>query len=96
LCFSQEYIPDGESREGGSTIVVVSLVMEIEGDNTIFDGAGLSAADTQKVLKSIAANCKVEDGEVVNAVEVFWTPGDPKETLTSRDCIVDFPELMTL
>lgn len=38
----------------------------------------------------------VDEGEVTNAVEVFWTPGDPKETLTTTDLIVDFPELVTL
>lgn len=44
----------------------------------------------------MASNCKVDDGEVTNAVEVFWTPGDPKETLNARDIIVDFPELIDL
>jgi uncharacterized membrane protein len=61
-----------------------------------FDGAGFSLAGTQKVLNSIASNCKVEEGDVTNAVEVFWTPGDPKETLTSRDIIADFPELIDI
>ena len=31
----QEYVPDGtDKEEGGATIVVVSLVIEIEGDST--------------------------------------------------------------
>jgi len=36
MILEQEYIPDIDSdlSEGGSTIVVVSLVIEIEGDNT--------------------------------------------------------------
>jgi hypothetical protein len=34
--YSQQYIPDiATNSEGGSTIVVVSLVIEIEGDNTM-------------------------------------------------------------
>lgn len=61
-----------------------------------FEGAGFSLAKTQAILNAVASNCVVEEGEVTNAVEVFWTPGDPKETLTSRDCIVDFPELVDL
>lgn len=68
----------------------------VNNDETRFDGAGFSLAATKEALQSIASNCIVDDGEVTNAVEVFWTPGDPKETLTSRDCIVDFPELVTL
>jgi uncharacterized membrane protein len=59
-----------------------------------FEGAGYSLAGTQAVLNSIASNCKIDDGEVTRAVEVFWTPGDPSETLTSRDIIADFPELI--
>jgi uncharacterized membrane protein len=61
-----------------------------------FEGAGFSLAGTQSVLNSIASNCKVDDGEVTRAAEVFWIPGDPSETLTSRDIIVDFPELIDL
>jgi uncharacterized membrane protein len=61
-----------------------------------FDGAGYSLSGTQAVLNSIASNCKVDDGEVTRAVEVFWTPSDPSETLTSRDIIVDFLELIDL
>jgi uncharacterized membrane protein len=46
------------------------------------------------VLNSIASNCKVNDGEVTRAAEIFWVPGDASETLTSRDIISDFPELI--
>lgn len=91
--FEKQYVPD-VANDGGATIVVVSLVIEIEGDSTVFEGAGYSLAGTQAVLNSIASNCKIDDGEVTRAVEVFWTPGDPSETLTSRDIIADFPELI--
>ena len=61
-----------------------------------FEGAGYSFSGTEKVLNSIASNCIVEEGEVIRAVDFFWTPGDPEETLTSLDLIVDFPELIEL
>ena len=61
-----------------------------------FDGAGFSRAGTKEVLTSIAADCLVDDGYCVNAVEVFWTPGDNEEVLTKMDMIVDFPELIDL
>ncbi len=96
--FEKEYIPDDDSdgSEGVSTMVVVSLVLEIQGDSTKFDGAGYSIAGTKEVLASIASDCLVDDGYCVNAVEVFWTPGEPKEVLTKIDMIMDFPELIDL
>jgi len=53
-------------------------------------------AETKAVLSSIASDCRVEGGDCLNAVEVFWTPSEPSEILTERDAIVDFPELITL
>jgi uncharacterized membrane protein len=70
--------------------------MEICGDETKFDGAGYSLGGTKEVLQSIASNVMVEDGDFVNAVEVFWAPGDTKEVLSQQDLIIDFPELITL
>jgi hypothetical protein len=35
-CYPQQYIPDiADENDGGSTVVVVSLVIEIEGDSTV-------------------------------------------------------------
>ena len=61
-----------------------------------FDGAGYSLTGTKEVLTSIASDVLVDQGDVVNAVEVFWTPSDRDEVLTSIDIIADFPELITL
>jgi len=96
--FEKEYFPgeDSEEKGGGPTIAVISLVMEIEGDNTEFDRAGFTIADTQKVLNSIASDAMVENGDLVNAVEVFWTPGEKNEVLMKRDMFMDFPELLDL
>jgi hypothetical protein len=123
----QEYIPDSDSGKlkGGSTIAVISLVIEIQGDETkyvsqcighlfcypnrnisrftrsnrllcSFVGAGFSIAKTKDVLSSIASDCLVDGGQCVNAVEVFWTPGEPNEVLSSRDVVLDFPEIIDL
>lgn len=94
--FEKEYIPDDDDNQGGSTMVVVSLILEIQGDSTKFDGAGYSIAGTKEVLASVASDCLVDDGYCVNAVEVFWTPGEPTEVLTRADVIVDFPELIDM
>eukprot|EP00542_Grammatophora_oceanica_P012695 CAMPEP_0194047266 /NCGR_PEP_ID=MMETSP0009_2-20130614/23719_1 /TAXON_ID=210454 /ORGANISM="Grammatophora oceanica, Strain CCMP 410" /LENGTH=253 /DNA_ID=CAMNT_0038692823 /DNA_START=118 /DNA_END=879 /DNA_ORIENTATION=+ len=99
--FEKEYIPGSSSSDGGeasgpSTLVVVSVLVEIQGDQTNFDGAGYSLGGTKDVLSSVASNCMVEGGDCINAVEVFWTPGDRKEVLTSRDIVLDFPEVIDL
>ena len=61
-----------------------------------FDGAGFSLSGTKEVLTSIASDVLVAEGDVVNAVEVFWTPSERNEVLTNMDLIADFPELVTL
>jgi uncharacterized membrane protein len=38
----------------------------------------------------------VEEGDNVNAVEIFWTPSDPEEVLSKNDMIIDFPELIDM
>eukprot|EP00566_Odontella_aurita_P016506 CAMPEP_0113596782 /NCGR_PEP_ID=MMETSP0015_2-20120614/40545_1 /TAXON_ID=2838 /ORGANISM="Odontella" /LENGTH=245 /DNA_ID=CAMNT_0000504371 /DNA_START=153 /DNA_END=890 /DNA_ORIENTATION=- /assembly_acc=CAM_ASM_000160 len=96
--FEKDYIPGAGSDEkaGGPTQVVVSLVIEIQGDNTKFEGAGFSLSGTKEVLSSIAADCLVDEGYCMNAVEIFWTPSESTEVLSKTDLIVDFPELIDL
>lgn len=48
------------------------------------------------MLSSIASDSLVDEGECVNAVELFWTPSDREEVLVSNDLILDFPELIDL
>ena len=78
--FEKEYVPSAadntEAVAGGPTTAVVSIIIEIQGDTTMFDGAGFSIAGTKEVLSSIASDVLVSDGECTNAVEVFWTPSD--------------------
>jgi uncharacterized membrane protein len=96
--YEKEYIGNSESDEAtqGFTSVVVSLIIELQGDQTKFDRAGLSFGETKEVLSSIAADVMVDEGFCVNAMEAFWTPSDTEETMTKMEMIVDFPELMPL
>jgi len=55
LYLFQEYIPDSPAEGGGPTIVVVSLVVEIEGDSTQFEGAGFSLSRTKKCCPVLQA-----------------------------------------
>eukprot|EP00804_Cyclotella_cryptica_P005917 CCRYP_000192-RA/>CCRYP_000192-RA protein AED:0.01 eAED:0.01 QI:110/1/1/1/1/1/2/1165/258 len=95
--FEKEYIPDesSSSTESSPTIAVISLILEIQGDSTNFSRAGFSISETKEVLASIASDCRVEGGDCLNAVEVFWTPSDLGEVLTERDTVLDFPELIS-
>lgn len=47
-------------------------------------------------MSSVASDVKVDGGRLVNAVEVFWCPGDVSEVLDKRDVLLDFPELIDL
>lgn len=96
--FEKEYVPGPNSEEkgGGVTLVVVSIVVEIQGDSTNFDGAGYSLSGTRDVLSSIASDCIVDGGECLNAIEVFWCPSDREEVLSFRDVTLDFPEIIDL
>mmetsp|Transcript_21554 Transcript_21554/g.31907 ORF Transcript_21554/g.31907 Transcript_21554/m.31907 type:complete len:238 (+) Transcript_21554:93-806(+) len=94
--FEKEYIPSKDSEKGGPTNVIVSLIVEIQGDETNFENAGFSRQGTKEVLTSIASDCMVDDGFCLNAAEVFWTPGDREEVLTKNDIILDFPTLIDL
>jgi len=95
--FEKEYVPDDDEEEhGGPTLVVVSLILEIQGDETKFGNAGYSIAQTKEVLASIASDCLIDEGYCVNAFESLWTPSDRNEVLTKNDINLDFPELIDL
>lgn len=71
------------------TFYLVSFVIR-------FDDAGFSLTGTKEVLSSIASDCMVDDGDCLNAVEIFWTPSDRDEVMSRIDMITDFPELIDL
>ena len=57
---------------------------------------GYSLTGTQAALSSIASDCVVDEGDCLNAVEIFWTPSDRDEVLSRLDMITDFPEIIDL
>lgn len=61
-----------------------------------FEGAGYSLSGTQEVLSSIASDCMVDNGECLNAVEIFWSPSERSEVLSRIDVITDFPEIIDM
>ncbi len=80
----------------GAGVGVVTIVVEIMGDETDFGGAGLSVEGTRSVLKDLAANAGVDGGRCLNGAEIFWVPGDGGEVISELDLMIDFPELIKL
>ena len=61
-----------------------------------FEGAGYSLTGTKEVLSSIASDVMVDNGECLNAVEIFWSPSQRSEVLGKIDVITDFPEIIDM
>jgi uncharacterized membrane protein len=55
-----------------------------------------SVTEIRNCLQSLAADALTDEGDNVMAVEVLWTPTDPSQTLSDRDLISDYPELIKL
>lgn len=86
--------PPEQHQQPGDSMVVVSLVMEIQGDQTRFQGAGLSLTETKDVLSSIASDCVIGQGAYLNAVEVLVFSAD--RFSVEKDLFFAFPELNAL
>ena len=86
----------GDSTKYVGRLPPVLLVPPLTIVHSSFQGAGFSLSGTKEVLSSIASDCMVEEGECLNAVEVFWTPSEATEVLNKNDVVLDFPELIDL
>lgn len=87
-----------KSNYGTRTQAVVSIVAAIRGKSDAFLGRNgvRSAADVKRVLQSLASEALTDEGDNVMGVEVLWTPSEPGTSLTDRDIISDYPELIKL
>jgi len=83
--------------EGGSkaTQAVVSLVVAIRGKSDATRTV-TSSRDVSEVLQTLASEALTDDGENIMAVELLWTPSDSGSSLSKRDLIMDYPELIQL
>lgn len=78
------------------TQAVVSLVVAMRGKSNGYQRAVSSLADVRACLQGLASDSLTDNGENVMAVELLWTPVDRGDTVTSRDLIIDYPELIKL
>jgi len=79
---------------GKATAAVVTILYQIEGDQTKMPAIS-SRADVRQALLRLAADAQVE--ECLLGAEVLWTPdGERDESLTERDAAALYPELRIL
>ena len=55
-----------------------------------------SVGNIKTILQTLASEALTDEGENIMGVEILWTPNEPGETLSERDIISDYPELMRL
>jgi uncharacterized membrane protein len=84
---------EGSGDRSTATMAVVTLVLAIDGDSTKV-GRVQSINSVEEALRKIAADAKVDD--CLQSVEILWTPEDRSETLSQRDIVADYPELLSL
>ena len=79
------------------TQVVVSIVVALRGKSSGYlSGPVRSEADVARCLQGLATDALVDEGENVMAVEVLWTPSESGNTISPRELITDYPELLKL
>jgi len=78
------------------TQVVVSIVVALRGRSSGYGSNVRSLAEVRNCLQGLAADAITDEGENVMAVEVLWTPSEPGSTISERELIEDYPELIRL
>lgn len=79
------------------TQVVVSIVVAMRGKSSAYMPNNLrTVSDVSACLQGLAADAMTDGGNNVMAVEVLWTPSESGNTISSRELIEDYPELLRL
>ena len=79
------------------TQVVVSIVVALRGKSSGYMPNNLrSVSDVATCLQGLAADAMTDDGNNIMAVEVLWTPSEVGNTISTRELIEDYPELIRL
>lgn len=79
------------------TQVVVSIVVALRGKSSAYMPQNLrTISDVSACLQGLAADALTDDGNNIMAVEVLWTPSEIGNTISSRELIEDYPELIRL
>lgn len=100
--FEKETIGDGRAMIKNSndkdlsqpTEMVVSLVVAMRGQSTGYMSSVRSLAEVKACLQGLAADALTDQGDNVMAVELMWTPSESGVTISQRELIEDYPELI--
>ncbi len=92
---SRAMIKDSNDRSASQpTEVVISLVVAMRGQSTGYASSVRSLAEAKACLQGLAADALTDDGDNVMAVELMWTPSESGVTISQRELIEDYPELI--
>jgi uncharacterized membrane protein len=101
--FGSNRAPSVDGRYSGTgskqTQAVVSVVVAMRGRSEALRGAdnvAVSVPEVTRVLQTLASEALSDEGENVLGVEVLWTPSERGRTLTPREMLLDYPELLGL
>lgn len=82
--------------EGSPTEVVVSIIVAIRGKSDALKKSAQSVSGVKQILQTFASEALTDEGDNIMGVEILWTPSEPGETLSERDIVSDYPELMRI
>lgn len=86
--------PDIDMSVSQPTEVVVSLVVAMKGQSSAYSNSVRSLAEVKRCLQGLAADALTDEGDNVMAVELLWTPSERGNTISKRELIQDYPELI--
>jgi len=92
----QVLIKNQASNGSRPTQAVVSIVVALRGNNKSYPKTITSVSEVRNCLQQLAADSLTDEGENIMGVEILWTPDEPGQTLSPRDLITDYPELLKL
>lgn len=95
---SKEYNTDQDFMGRTATQMLVSLVVALRGRSEVLSArpAAVTSAEVARCLQTLASEALSDEGENVLGVEVLWTPSERGRTLSSKDLLLEYPELMSL
>lgn len=86
--------PTNDMSTSQPTEVVVSLVVAMKGQSSAYSNSVRSLAEVKTCLQGLAADALTDEGDNVMAVELLWTPSERGSTISKRELINDYPELI--
>lgn len=85
------------TETGKKTQAIVTLVVAVRGRSDALTSKGVrSVSDVRDCLQTLASEALTDEGDNIMAVEVLWTPSERGSSISAREVISDYPELIQL